>query len=328
MLDINDFNQVFDFDPDCTYSQSTQNGIVRNRRALDNKLFFDRLLDRLNVKSSHLYPPHTNSDLRELHHQIISSQTAEHHRQSLLFYILKDCKSPEPTEPADAFAKDCHLPEKYRLAIDGLWALDRLQFRIATTLLTSPLLTPTFPSDILRTLLTHCGPSTPDADLPLAYYHTVSAPLNSDPLLRAFFDHLTHSSITDAFFFSRRHPEPTRRMLFEGLIETALAHLPSSKRADAAIELLNLPFSPEEEVWFETFLLEGKGRSLHGARDAVVARWIAVGKIAEAWEATRNMSGRRYEGVSWEGIREGLERGLGGRGEVGRVWRAEAMGGV
>lgn len=118
-------------------------------------------------------------------------------------------------------------------------------------------------------------------------------------------------------------------MLFEGLIETALVHIPSSKRADAAIELLNLPLSPDEEVWFEAFLLEGKGRSLHGARDAVVARWIAVGRVGDAWEATRSMSGRRYEGVSWEGIREGLERGLGGRGEVGRLWRAEeAMGGV
>ena len=52
MLDINDFDKVFGFNTDYAYNQSTYNAIIRSRRALDNKLFFDRLLERLNVKGT------------------------------------------------------------------------------------------------------------------------------------------------------------------------------------------------------------------------------------------------------------------------------------
>lgn len=51
-----------------------------------------------------------------------------HHKQALIYYILKDCRAAG--DAASQFARRCHLPEKYRLFIEGLWNLDRLEFRV------------------------------------------------------------------------------------------------------------------------------------------------------------------------------------------------------
>jgi hypothetical protein len=84
-----------------------------------------------------VYPPKSNADLRSLIEHIVSSELDIHHKQALVYYILKDCRSAP--EAAPHFAQDCHLPEKYRLFIEGLWNLDRLEFRVRFTSLTEAL---------------------------------------------------------------------------------------------------------------------------------------------------------------------------------------------
>lgn len=76
------------------------------------------------------YPPKTNADLRSLFEKIVSSELDIHHKQALIYYILRDCRSTP--DAATQFAKTCYLPEKYRLFIEGLWHLDRLEFRVRT----------------------------------------------------------------------------------------------------------------------------------------------------------------------------------------------------
>lgn len=75
-----------------------------------------------------MYPPKTNADLRSLFAQIVSSELDIHHKQALIYYILRDCRSAP--EAATQFASTFHLPEKYRLFIEGLWNMDRLEFRV------------------------------------------------------------------------------------------------------------------------------------------------------------------------------------------------------
>lgn len=75
------------------------------------------------------YPPRTNADLRSLFTHIVSSELDIHHKQALIYYILKDCRSAP--DAADQFAQTCHLPQKYQLFIDGLWNMDRLEFRVS-----------------------------------------------------------------------------------------------------------------------------------------------------------------------------------------------------
>lgn len=52
MLDINQFESVFSFNAEYAYSNATHHQIQNNRRTLHNKLYFDRLVDVLQVKST------------------------------------------------------------------------------------------------------------------------------------------------------------------------------------------------------------------------------------------------------------------------------------
>ncbi len=49
MRDFSEFEDVFEFDPDYKYDQKTVDAIKENRRALENELFFDRLLKVLAI---------------------------------------------------------------------------------------------------------------------------------------------------------------------------------------------------------------------------------------------------------------------------------------
>jgi len=82
-------------------------------------------------KASDLYPP-SSQKLRELHQRITSAKIADHHKQSLLYYILLDCSTPAH-EAAEDFAKACHMPHKYYLCMRGLWEMDRKNFRVGSS---------------------------------------------------------------------------------------------------------------------------------------------------------------------------------------------------
>ncbi|KAF2144504.1 uncharacterized protein K452DRAFT_245384 [Aplosporella prunicola CBS 121167] len=315
MLDVNDFEAVFSFDPNYTYSQTTITSINSNRRTLGGTLFFDKLLAQLHIKSGHLYPPHKNADLRDLHERIVTAPIADHHKQSVLFYILRDCRAPDAAlDPADSFAKSCYLPQKYWVVVEGLWEMDHLQFRPAMESLTHPSLLPTFPAEVLLTLLEHVQES--DRDLPLAYYNCVQPPLTTPALQTSYFRYLAGLSVTEAYAFLQAQPSQTQKNLLQILISETLSFVPLSERAERSVELIDLPFTDEEEEWFEDYLLAGKGRTLHGARDTVVMRRIAVGKYADALDVGKQLTGRRYDGVTWESIKDKIGRGLGPRADL------------
>lgn len=89
---------------------------------------YGRLTLFFSVAVTKVYPPKTNADLRSLVAHIVSSELDIHHKQALIYYILKDCRGAP--DAASHFAQDCHLPEKYRLFIEGIWNMDRLEFRV------------------------------------------------------------------------------------------------------------------------------------------------------------------------------------------------------
>lgn len=151
MGDFNQFEVVFGSKSDVAYNQQTIDDIVRHRRALENVLFVDRLLKALgiekgeyhtcnllqftdlsltfDIKASKLYPPRSPLDLRNLHGRIVSSESPDHHKQSILYYILKELPYSS-RHAADGFAKTSYLPEKYKIFIDGIWYMDRLKFEV------------------------------------------------------------------------------------------------------------------------------------------------------------------------------------------------------
>ncbi|CAF9906964.1 hypothetical protein IMSHALPRED_005405 [Imshaugia aleurites] len=301
MEESDDFEVVFGNNSNIAYGETAANDIKHRRRSLENELFIDRLLKALGVQTvSKTYPAESHENLRLLHEQIISSSSPDHHKHSVLYYLLKDLQKYSHQSPRD-FANACYLPGKYRTFIDGIWYLDRLEFEKALDFLTEPALIPTFPEEILYTLCRHA----PDATLPIAYYQTVSPAITSGKVLETYFLTLCRVSITEAFYFSRTQGDLNHRVLFEKLIKFVHANSHGTTKATRGVELVNLPLNEEEESWFTEFLEDGKGRNLAGANDTLIMRAIAIGRT-ESVSLDRRGNSQKIDGVDWNTLRGGM----------------------
>ena len=169
--------------------------------------------------------------------------------------------------------------------------------------LAEPCLTPTFAEDILYTLCRHCQHQ---PSLPLQYYHTVSPALTSRKILDAVFDVICHASVTEAYQFSQAQGEIAQRRLFEKLISFVHGSSSGPKRGARATELICLPFTDEEENWFEGYLLNGKGTGLYGARDTVLMRRLALDRSLEAKELSHSVKEGMIDGLNWANLTEDL----------------------
>jgi len=276
-----------------------------------------------------MYPPKNNQQLRDLHKRIISAETSLHNKHCLIFYLLKDL-SPQHhkhTELASAFARDVHLEKRFWTFIEGLWALDNLEFRTAVEHLTHPSIIPTFPDEIIYTLLrgqdklngSGLEKSPADEILPLAYYNCVKPPLENTKTRNEFAKYMSARNVSETYFWIHTRPEYEQKPLLEILMEQTLERGGWSSddegpyvREERAMEFVGLPLSEEEEAFVETFLTEGNGRTFQGAKDTLLMRRIATGRLADAASeaATR---GRRHDGVTWDVLKDGVKRGLGPR---------------
>ena len=172
----------------------------------------------------------------------------------------------------------------------------------ALNFLTEPSLIPTFPEEILYTLCRHCQH---DHTIPLQYYHTVSPALSDSKVLDTYYQCVCKSSITEAFSFARAQPTPVHRRLFERMLSFVHGSLSGKLRSDCAVELISLPFDEEEQVWFEQFLLDGKGKALYGAKDTVIMRFMALGQGQKAQSLSRGVKERKIDNTNWSNLTQG-----------------------
>lgn len=274
-----------------------------------------------------VYPPHNNGELRKLFKSIVASDTPEHVKQSLVFYLLKDLEVTPGKNAAVQFAEDCFLPNKMVSFIEGVHSLDRLQFEVckmyrrgevpkltpsqpAMENLTSPSLAPKYTAEILSALL-HAG----KGKLALAYYQTVSPSLADDDLLVQYFTMIAEGSVTEAFYFIRTQRPSKQCDLLQILIERTCRR----GSPDEGIELVDLPFNQQEEADFEQFLLrDTHGRNCPHAADMVMMRRISTGKLSQAKEdfRTLNLSKTPRNDITWSNIMDGLDNGLGPRNAI------------
>lgn len=148
-----------------------------------------------------------------------------------------------------------------------------------------------------------------DDSLAVAYYLTVSPPLESEKVQQSYFETLCRSSITESFYFARKHDDERRRRFLEQLILFAHKTPAGNSRGERAIELINLPFDESEEVWFEDYLLNGKVAALPGAQDTVLMRRLATGKTRDLPASVKSLGGRKIDGINWDDLRETFDRG-------------------
>jgi protein ELYS len=165
---------------------------------------------------------------------------------------------------------------------------------------------PTFPDDILYVLATF---PKQDDSLAIAYYITVSPPLTSPKVLQAYFAAVCRTGITEAFYFTRKQDRRLHRDLLEQLIVFVHSTKPGETRAKRAMDIINLPFSDEEEEWFEEYLLHGKAKHLQGAKDTVMMRRVAAGKLENLSSDLEALGGKRLDGLNWDDLKKNLRPG-------------------
>jgi hypothetical protein len=277
-----------------------------------------------------MYPPRDLQQLRDLHRRIISSETTLHNKHCLILYLLKDL-SPRhhgAEELASSFARNVHLEQRFWTFIEGLWSLDHLEFKTAVGHLTHPSIIPTFPDEIMYTLLRGRDKlrsvglqKNPEDDiLPLAYYNCAKPPLDDVRTRDEYVKYLSRRNVTETFYWIRSRPEHEHKPLLEIFVEETLEQSSyhnteaddSYPRQDKMLEFVSLPLSEEEEELVERYLTEGKGRTFLNAPDTVLMRGIAMGRLTDV--AGEHVTyGRKHDGLTWTLLKDGVRRGLGPR---------------
>ena len=247
------------------------------------------------------YPPRSNQDLRNLWTKVVQSPAGDEQKLALLYYILRDCRQLPSADTN--FARRTYLPQKYQLLATGLWELDHCQFSFALEHLTDPSLTPTFADEILIALLQHpkC-----DKALATAYYIAVSPPLKVQAAFDGYFELLLHNNIMEAYYFAKRQEDLKHKTLFEKILVSVHQEQAGRVRAERATLLIGLPFTSEEDGWFEDCLLHGAGSRLPGAKDSVMVRRIVKGTSTTDLSALNGLKGENIGGLSWDYVRQGI----------------------
>lgn len=199
----------------------------------------------------------------------------------------------------------------------GLLHFDQLEFKEALEYLTHPSVTPEYIEHTLMNLVKYdIKNGEEDFTLALAYYHSLQPVLRTQMAVEHLLAAIGRTSVTEAFYFSRGQPEHTQRHTFEMLIGLVLNHSTQETIADRGIELINLPFTKEEESWFEEYLLRGEGHGLRKAKDIVILRRIATGKFEESLDV-KTPHAKTINGLNWDTLHGGVEYGLGPRLDIG-----------
>jgi hypothetical protein len=244
-----------------------------------------------------------------LHKTICASPVPDHHKLSVLFYILIDIDYPTGRrEFSLAFEEMAFLPKQYSIYMKGLWHMDRQEFEAALQYLTHPSLIPTFADEILEIL----ARKSKDITLPLAYYHTARPSLTNEKSIEYLFTSIAKASVTEAFYFAREQSMWSQRHMLEMLIALVLQNSPPDQIADRATELVGLPLSEEESAWFEEYLTRGDGASLRKAKDTLLMRKIGTGKFDEAVKL-KGVNSKSAGGLEWNSLLNGVEKGMGER---------------
>ncbi|KAF9161498.1 hypothetical protein DFQ26_004491 [Actinomortierella ambigua] len=137
-----------------TYTEATRSAIEERRRQMGGKLFFDRLLEFVDLpteRAGTLYPPRTHAQTKNLWVNIYHNGQLElEHRNCLAYYLLKD----QTTGDASAsFVQQHWISPAFVHLMNGFWALDHFQFKNAVLYLSQPGLTIDWVEEVVRVLL-------------------------------------------------------------------------------------------------------------------------------------------------------------------------------
>ncbi|RKF81324.1 Protein ELYS [Golovinomyces cichoracearum] len=310
MFCLTKFEEIFGCIDVVSYDQSYSIQICTNRDCLGT-LFIDRILKILEIENPiDLYPPGPGTDLSRLHRAVNDTSGTDHHKFSIFYYVFLDIdKITNKDRYSKAFEQKFLLPKKYQILMKGLWLMDHQEFELALQFITHPSLIPSFSDEILEVLVEN---SNNDLNLPLIYYHTVQPTLNTKRAMDCLFSALARQSVTDAFYFSRTQNEFFQKYIFEMLVKIVIGDSSHDIKAHRCLELVNLPFTPQEDNWFCNYLLHGEGKLLDGAKDTYMMRLVGTGRFSE-FLSVEDINTKSINELNWGILSNTVKSGLGPR---------------
>ncbi|KAK5827388.1 nuclear pore complex assembly-domain-containing protein [Linnemannia elongata] len=281
------YNTFFQEKAKFTYSDSELAEIEQRRKQLGGKLFYDRLLEFVELDVGMLYPPKNHAQQRNLWTNIYFNGDLEaDNRNCLAYYLLKN----QHGDISEQFLREYRIPSKFVDLINGFWALDHFDFKTAVLYLSRPGLTVDWIEDVIDAIAAHGSPQ-------LARQFLVAADLDytSERFIDVKMKILVETDFTDAFYYQRspavtsHHPategqqvdDPTDRKerLFTALLDHCFLEKPNRK----AIQVLSqLTMNETEEQMFIQYCDGHSGLTREVGQEFLIMYYVNRSRYMEA----------------------------------------------
>ncbi|KAI8351621.1 nuclear pore complex assembly-domain-containing protein [Mortierella sp. GBAus27b] len=283
------------------YSDAELAEVEQRRRQLGGKLFYDRLLEFVEIDVGVLYPPRDHAQQRNLWTNIyVHGNLNVDNRNCLAYYLLKN----KHDEASEVFLNEFMIPPRFVDLMNGFWALDHFDFKGAVLYLSRPGLTVDWIEDVIEAIYEHGSPQ-------LARQFILAANLNltSDRFLDLKMKVLLATDFTEAFSFQRSSTTPTRttqkdtkmggddddmtvdsvtrkERLFNSLLDYCFLNKPNRKAIKA---LALLTFNEPEEQMFVRYCNEQKGVTREVGQEFLIMYYVNHSRYLEAIRMHRKL---------------------------------------
>ncbi|KAG0004164.1 hypothetical protein BGZ79_010120 [Entomortierella chlamydospora] len=302
------------------YTDSELAEIEDRRQQLGGKLFYDRLLEFVELEAGVLYPPRNHAQQRNLWTNIyFNGKLNADNRNCLAYYLLKN----QHGSISEQFLKEYMIPPKFVDLMNGFWALDHFEFKNAVLYLSRPGLTVDWIEEVIEAIYEHGSPQ-------LARQFIVAANLNltSDQFVDVKMRILLECDFTEAFYFQRSEALSSRTQtyntgdgddeemmtdpvvrgerLFVRLLDYCFLDKPNRK-AIQALSLLTM--SEAEERMFVRYCDQHSGLTREIGQEFLIMYYVNHSRYLEAIRMHRKLLVVELEKEDAEQFhREALER--------------------
>ncbi|KAF9204257.1 hypothetical protein BGZ49_005488 [Haplosporangium sp. Z 27] len=285
------------------YTDSELAEIEERRQQLGGKLFYDRLLEFVELEVGVLYPPKNHAQQRNLWTNIFfNGNLNADNRNCLAYYLLKN----QHGDINEQFLKEYMIPPKFVDLMNGFWALDHFEFKNAVLYLSRPGLTVDWIEDVIEAIYKHGSPQ-------LARQFLVASNLNltSDQFVDLKMKILLECDFTEAFYYQRsetltqRHhtrdaddevmdvgPAVKGERLFTRLLDYCFLDKPNRK----AIQVLSLlTMSEVEEQMFVRYCEQHSGLTREIGQEFLIMYYVNHSRYLEAIRMHRKLLASELE---------------------------------
>ncbi|KAF9334292.1 hypothetical protein BG006_002405 [Podila minutissima] len=190
------------------YTEAELKEIEQRREQLGGKLFYDRLLEFVELKTGALYPPRSHPIQLNLWTNIYFNGDLEaDNRNCLAYYLLKN----QHGDASRQFLREHVIPPKFVDLMNGFWALDHFEFKNAVLYLSRPGLTVDWVEDVIEAICEHASPQ-----LARQFLIAANLDLSTPKFIITKMKALLHSDFTEAMYYQRS----ISRKIAAGTLET------------------------------------------------------------------------------------------------------------